>query len=123
MNNFSAVGRVGTQPETKQLKNGDDIASFSVAVDSGYGDKKVTTWFRVGLYGKKSAVAQYISKGDKVAVTGEIVNREYTAKDGSKQHSLEITNANITLLGSKQSADKPAAASNSVDPFEDETPF
>lgn len=123
MNNFSAVGRVGAEPDVKQLSNGDNVASFPVAVDSGYGDKKVSTWFRVGLYGKKSAVAQYINKGDKIAVTGEIVNREYTAKDGSKQHSLEITNANITLIGSKQAADKPAAASNSIDPFEDEMPF
>ena len=123
MNNFSAIGRVGTQPELKQTAKGDDVASFSVAVDSGYGDKKVTTCFRVGLFGKKTGIVPYINKGDKIAVTGEIVNREYTAKDGSKQQNLEINNANITLIGSKQASDKPVAASNSIDPFEDEMPF
>lgn len=120
MNNFSAIGRVGNDPDVKQLSNGDDVASFPIAVDAGYGEKKVTTWFRVSLFGKKTGIVPYINKGDRIAVTGEIVNREYTGKDGNKQYSLEINNANITLLAPKKDAEKPVDASPQVDPFEDD---
>jgi len=127
MNSFSAIGRIGTQPEIKQLKSGDDVASFSVAVDSGYGDKKVTTWLNVTLFGKKTGIVPYINKGDRIGVTGEIALREYTAKDGSKKSSLELGNASVTLLASKQEANEKGAvkkeAVTSIDPFADEIPF
>jgi len=127
MNSFSAIGRIGTQPEIKQLKSGDDVASFSVAVDSGYGDKKVTTWLNVTLFGKKTGIVPYINKGDRIGVTGEIALREYTAKDGSKKSSLELGNASVTLLASKQETHEKGAVKKesvtSIDPFADEMPF
>jgi len=127
MNSFSAIGRIGTQPEIKQLKSGDDVASFSVAVDSGYGDKKVTTWLNVTLFGKKTGIVPYINKGDRIGVTGEIALREYTAKDGSKKSSLELGNASVTLLASKQEAHEKGAVKKetvtSIDPFADDIGF
>jgi single-strand DNA-binding protein len=127
MNNFSAIGRIGTQPEIKQLKSGDDAASFSVAVDSGYGEKKITTWLNVTLFGKKTGIVPYINKGDRIGVTGEIALREYTAKDGSKKSSLELGNASVTLLATKQEAHEKGAvkkeAVTSIDPFADEIGF
>jgi len=127
MNSFSAIGRIGTQPEIKQLKSGDDVASFSVAVDSGYGDKKVTTWLNVTLFGKKTGIVPYINKGDRIGVTGEIALREYTAKDGSKKSSLELGNASVTLLASKQEAHEKGAVTKepvtSIDPFADDIGF
>lgn len=125
MNNFSAIGRVGNQPEIKKTSGGDEVASFSVAIDSGYGDKKVTNWYRISLFGKKTAIVPYINKGDRIGVTGEVVLREYTAKDGTKQSSLEVNNASITLLVSKQDAhvEPKKEATASIDPFADEIGF
>jgi single-strand DNA-binding protein len=128
MNNFSGIGRVGGDPVVTQTKEGKAVATFSVVVDSGYGDKKIGTWIKVALFEKRATVAEYISKGDKIGINGEIVNREWTAKDGTKQHTLELANANVTLLASKKDAPQASpkaqqTIADNFDPFSDNVPF
>lgn len=132
MNNFTCIGRLGGDPAVRQSKEGDDIASFTVAVNSGYGNNKATTWFKVSLFGKRAGVSQYLAKGKRVGVTGEVVLRSYKGKDGSEQTSLEIANANVFLIDSVDDAPQqpampkpqgaPAMDSN-FDPFGDKVPF
>lgn len=128
MNNFSGIGRVGGDPIVTQTKEGKAVATFSVVVDSGYGDKKIGTWIKVALFDKRATVSEYISKGDKIGINGEIVNREWTAKDGTKQHTLELANANVTLLASKKDAPQASPkvrqeSADNFDPFNDKVPF
>lgn len=133
MNNFSGIGRVGGDPTYTQTRDGKPVCNFSVAIDSGYGDKKLTTWIKVSLFDKRAGVGEYIAKGDRIGVSGEIANREWTDKSGNKQLSLELANANVTLIEDKRNQDKPSApqASRSqqkaeddnFDPFTDNVPF
>ena len=74
MNNFSGIGRVGGDPVVTQTKDGKAVATFSVVVDSGYGDKKIGTWIKVALFEKRATVAEYISKGDKIGEVGSTGN-------------------------------------------------
>jgi single-strand DNA-binding protein len=57
---------------------------FRVAFDSGYGDKKVTTWMQCDLYGKRATdkLAGYLTKGSQVGLSGEIKIDEWTANNG-----------------------------------------
>lgn len=123
MNNFSGIGRVGGDPVFTQTKDGKAVATFSVAVDSGFGDKKISTWIKIALFDKRATVAEYVAKGDKIGINGEIVNREWTTKDNVKQHTLELANANVTLLAPKKDGAKPQQTEDNFDPFANKIPF
>jgi single-strand DNA-binding protein len=111
MNVFNFTGNLGRDAETKYAPSGDAIVSFSVAVKAGYGDKEKTTWIRCTMFGKRGeAVAQYLTKGQLVGVSGEFHLNEYTGKDGTAKASAEVRVSDLTLLGKKSdnSADVPA---------------
>lgn len=110
MNVFTAVVRLGSDPEQKYTAGGDSVVTFNAAVDSGYGDKKVTTWIRYTIWGKRGdSVLPYLNKGSQVAVSGELTNRPWKDKEGQDRYSLEVRVNELTLIGGKQnSANVPA---------------
>lgn len=115
MNVFTAVVRIGNDPEQKFTGDGTSIVSFNGAVDSGFGDKKVTTWIRYSLFGKRGeSVYPYLAKGNQVAVSGELANRKWVDKEGQDRYSLEVRVNELTLIGGKQ--DKPAQQAPSESP-------
>jgi len=130
MNVWTVTGRIGKDAEVKQVGDG-TVTEFSLAVDSGFGERRVTTWVRVSGWGKRfEAVAAYLLKGKQIAVSGELTNREYEKSDGSKAYSLELRASDLTLIGGKdepkpatpQAAPKPAP--KQVEEFvEDDIPF
>lgn len=108
MNQFNGIGRIGQNAELRTTPNGTQVAQFSVAIDSGWGENKVTTWLRCILWGSRAEkLAPMIVKGDRIGVTGEISLREWEGKDGKRQ-SLELKVSDVTLLGEKrqQSAER-----------------
>ena len=125
MNNWNFTARLAKDAETRFLPTGDAIVNFSCAVDSGYGEKKKTTWPNCAIFGKRGeAVAHYLVKGTQVAISGELTNREYTDKDGNKRYSLDVRVNDLTLIGGKKDAsgDTPVAkqrTSNQTDSFAD----
>ena len=132
MNVFTAVVRLGSDPEQRHTAGGDSIVNFNAAVDSGFGDKKVTTWIRCNMWGKRGeSVLPYLSKGSQVAISGELSNREWTDKEGQKKLSLEVRINELTLLGGKQSGQNNSAPEQSAankpkpsfDDLGDDVPF
>lgn len=124
MNCLNATGRIGKDCETRFTGNGDAITSFPVAIDSGYGEKKVTTWLNCSLFGKRGeSVAPYLKKGGQVAVSGELTNRPYTDKSGNEKHSLDLRVNDLTLIGGKPADDKPKLAREPGDDMEEDIPF
>jgi single-strand DNA-binding protein len=103
MNNLSATGNIGKNAELRYLHNGDAIATFSLAIKSGYGEKAVTTWINCNVWGKRAeTLCQMLLKGATIGVNGELSNRAYTTKDGAEKYSLELRVSDVTLLGAKQ---------------------
>jgi len=97
MNNFNAIGRVGKDAATRFTQGGDPVTGFSLAVDSGYGDKKQTLWLDCSAWGKRyESVAQYITKGSQLGVTGELGTREHEGKT-----YLTLRVSDVTLVGGK----------------------
>lgn len=102
MNCFNFTGRLGNYAERRATPGGMSVCNFSVAVDSGYGDKKTTTWIRCALWGKRAegGLTEYLTKGALVGVSGELSAREYE-HNGQMKTSIEVNVRDITLLGSK----------------------
>lgn len=136
MNSFNAIGRVGKDAVTRFTQGGDPVAGWSLAVDSGYGQNKQTLWLDCSLWGKRAEkVAEYITKGSQLGVTGELGQREH---DGKTYLTLRV--GEVTLIGGRQESqgggsggsrggaparERPAKATDApVDDFEqDDVPF
>ena len=126
MNSLNFTGNVGRDAETRFTPNSDAITSFSVALTSGYGDKKITTWLNCTIFGKRGeALADYIKKGAQVGISGEFAARPYTTKEGAEKLSLDVGVNDLTLLGGKREEGGKSPTAQSKDPmdFEDSIPF
>lgn len=124
MNTFTATGRLGRDAELRDA-NGTPVLNFPVATDTGFGDRKATMWINAAIWGKRAqAMSEMLRKGQFVAVTGELSQREYE-KDGQPRTSLELRVAEIDL-GPKQGDDQdkaPAPSATSGRQHDDEIPF
>lgn len=98
MNNCNFIGRAGKDAVLRHTQGGDPVLGWSLAVDAGYGDRKVTTWLDCTLWGKRAeSLADKIAKGDRIGVTGELSHREH---DGKTYITLRV--ADVTLLAGKR---------------------
>ena len=86
----TVTGRLGRDPESRQAGSS-SVCNFSVATDHGYGDKKVTTWVRVAVWGKLGETCQqYLTKGRQVVVSGEIWNEDYNDKTSMQMEAKAV---------------------------------
>lgn len=109
MNSLTIAGQLGKDAEVRYLANGDPVASFSVA--DSQGKDKPTIWWRCSLFGKRAeSLAQYLTKGQAVTVSGTLTEREYADKDGQPRKSQDVRVNDIALQGGRRDdAPKPAA--------------
>lgn len=95
MKTITIAGRIGKSAEIRRTQDGTPVASFSVAVDDRSTREKSTAWFDVSLFGKRSeAIAEYLTKGTSVAVTGDLGRREHEGKT-----YLTVRANDVTLMG------------------------
>ncbi len=100
------IGNVGRDPEVTYTPQGIAVCKFTVAVNkiTGKGEnrKKKTTWFRVTVWRERAEIAgQYVKKGMKIMVAGEVEVSAYTDKNGQAQATLELTANDFQFLDSK----------------------
>ena len=92
----SIAGRLTRDAELRQAGSS-QVCGFSVAADTGFGDKKQAHFFSCSLWGNQgAAIAQYLRKGTPVTISGEYSEREY---DGKQYKELRVNQ--IELQGSK----------------------
>lgn len=71
MNKVIMDGNLTKNPELRFTTNGKAVATFAIAVNEGYGDKKQTNYFNIVAWGKIGEnVANYLDKGSKVLICG-----------------------------------------------------
>jgi len=124
MNVLCISGRLVRDSELRFLKDGKQVLSFSVASNSGYGESKKTNYFECSIFGARGEkLADYMKKGQEVAVSGEITLNEYQTTEGETKASLRVRVNDITLVGSSSGAhpakQETRAGSNPVDNFAD----
>jgi len=112
LNQCQFIGRLGKDPETRYMPNGDAICSFSIGTSSKWKDKagekhEATEWVNITAFGKLAEIcAEYLKKGQQVFVSGKIKTDKYE-KDGITRYSTKIIIDNMQMLGSKPES-KPA---------------
>src|SRR5690606_21709179 len=107
VNKVILVGRLGKDPEVRNLDNGVSVANFTMATSETYkdrttGEKKETTeWHNIVLWRGLAEVSQkYLHKGDLVYIEGKLRTRSWE-KEGVTRYTTEIVADNMTMLGSR----------------------
>lgn len=107
VNKVILVGRLGRDPETRYMPNGDAITNFSLATDEQWRDRNGerqtrAEWHNVSLYGKLGEIAnQYLRKGSQVFIEGKIQSRKYTGNDGIERTAYNIIGNEMRMLGNR----------------------
>lgn len=109
VNKVILVGRLGKDPEIRNLENGASVANFTMATSETYkdkttGDKKeVTEWHNIVLWrGLADIAAKYLHKGDMIYVEGKLRTRSWE-KEGVTRYTTEIIGDNMTMLSTQRS--------------------
>ena len=136
INKVILVGNVGQDPEVRRMSNGDAVVNLSVATGESWRDKssgerrEKTEWHRVVIFNEHLAkvAEQYVRKGSKVYVEGQIQTRKWTDQQGQDKYSTEIVlnrfRGDLQMLDSKGerlggSGETPPGAGD----LDDEIPF
>ena len=124
------IGRVTQNAKINILKNDKKVVNFSVAINDGYktkqGERKEQTTYYNCSYWINAKIAEYLTKGTLVELSGRISSSAWIGKDGEIKSGLNFHTSNIKLHGGKQKYDNnnyPATNQQSVNdnPFADET--
>lgn len=105
MQTIVITGALGKDCELRTTQKGDQVCSFSLATNQGYGNDKSTNWWRVSVWGKRGAsLAPYLLKGAKVAVCGELSIGEYNGKPqfDVRANEIDLTGERRASSGSAQ---------------------
>ena len=104
-NKLFTVGRLCTEPDLKETQSGRSRLAFRLASDTRVADGNngfIANFYNVTIWGRQGeAVAPYLHKGDRVAVTGDFVARPYIDTNGAQRISLDINNADLEMLTTK----------------------
>jgi len=98
VNKVILVGNLGRDPEIKRMPSGDAIVNFSIATSETWRDKQTgerkekTEWHRIVIFneGLAKIAEQYLRKGSKVYIEGQLQTREWQDKDGTKRSTTEV---------------------------------
>lgn len=111
MNKWIGIGRLTKVPELRKTTTGKSVASFSLAIDDGFGDKKSTDFIDIVAWDKTAEnCAKFLAKGAKVAVVGKIKKRSYENKDGQKVWITEVHTNEVEFVESKPQQAQPQTA-------------
>ncbi len=123
LNKVLLIGRLGADPEIKQMVNGKSVARLSLATSQTWKDKNTgerkekTEWHRVVVFneGLVNVVKQYLKKGAQVYIEGQLSTRKWKdEKSGQDKYSTEVIiqgyNSSLTMLGSGMKNDNSSQA-------------
>lgn len=109
INKVILVGRLGRDPDVRNLENGVMVANFSLATSESYRDRNTgerkdsTEWHNVVLWRGLAETAQkYLRKGDMVYIEGKLRTRSWE-KDGVTRYSTEVVADNMVMLSTRGS--------------------
>ncbi|MDA1198260.1 MAG: single-stranded DNA-binding protein [Proteobacteria bacterium] len=148
LNKVLLIGRLGADPEIKQMVNGKSVARLSVATSQSWKDKssgerkEKTEWHRVVIFneGLVNVVQQYLKKGANVYIEGALSTRKWKDESsGQDKYSTEIVlqgyNSSLTMLDGKNKNENSNLVtenksslpnddmSSSINDLDDEIPF
>ena len=134
LNKVLLIGRLGADPEIKQMVNGKSVARLSLATSQSWKDKSTgekkekTEWHRIVVFneGLVNVVQQYLKKGAQIYVEGQLSTRKWKdEKSGQDKYSTEILiqgyNSSLTMLGGGSGGIKSDNTSQAISKNSDES--
>lgn len=116
MNKVILVGRLTRDPEVRYTQTGKAVASFSIAVNTGFGENKRADFVPIVVWDKLAEVCgNNLTKGRNVLVEGRLQISEYE-KDGQKRRTTEVVAQNVEFLEPKQGVGSSSNNSSSTSP-------
>jgi single-strand DNA-binding protein len=118
VNKVILVGNLGKDPEIRRTQDGKPIANLTIATSESWRDKssgerkEKTEWHRVVIFteGLCKIAEQYLKKGSKVYLEGQIQTRKWQDKDGQDKYSTEIVlqgfNSQLVMLDSRSGGEQ-----------------
>ena len=126
LNKVLLIGRLGADPEIKQMVNGKNVARLSLATSQTWKDKNTgerkekTEWHRVVIFneGLINVIQQYLKKGANVYVEGQLSTRKWKDEStGQDKYSTEIVlqgyNSSQTMLDGKNKSTEASPVTDS----------
>ena len=110
LNKVTLIGNLGKDPEVRRMTSGDPIVNLSIATSETWRDKssgerkEKTEWHRVVIFseGLCKIAEQYLKKGAKVYIEGQLQTRKWTDQSGVEKYSTEVVlqnfNSTLTML-------------------------
>jgi single-strand DNA-binding protein len=141
VNKVILVGNLGRDPEVRTTQAGDELVNLSVATSETWRDRQTgerrerTEWHRVVIFNENlvKIAKQYLKKGSKVFLEGQLQTRKWTGQDGTERYTTEVVlprfRGEMTLLDARGAAggEEPAApetpAAAPARELDDEIPF
>jgi single-strand DNA-binding protein len=120
VNKVILVCNVGKEPEIRTTQQGKEIANLTVATSERWKDKNTgekrqsSEWHRIVIFneGLVRVVKQYVNKGSKLYIEGQLQTRKWTDKDGNDRYSTEVVlqgfNSTLVMLGGNKSGGNDA---------------
>jgi len=124
VNKVILVGNLGRDPESRRMPSGDAMVTFSVATSESWRDKtsgerkEQTEWHNVVIFNENLAkvAEQYLRKGSKVYLEGQLRTRKYVDKDGQERRTTEVMlnrfRGELVLLDSRGNGDRSMVSSS-----------
>lgn len=119
VNRAILIGNLGKDPEVRRTQDGKSVCNLTLATSESWRDKSSgerkerTEWHRVTVWNEPlvKVCEQYLKKGSKVYIEGQIQTRKWTDKDGNEKYTTEIVlqgfNATLVMLdGRKDGGDE-----------------
>ncbi len=116
VNKVILVGNLGKDPEVRRMQSGDAVVNLRLATTESWRDKasgerkEKTEWHSVVIFNENLAkvAEQYLKKGSKVYIEGQLQTRKYTDKDGVEKYNTEIVlqkyRGELTMLEGRNAA-------------------
>ena len=110
INRVIILGNLGNDPETRYMPNGNAVTNISIATSESWKDKTTgqkqeqTEWHKVVFFNKLAEIAgEYLRKGSKVYIEGQLKTRKWQDQSGNDRYSTEIVASEMQMLDSKPS--------------------
>ena len=116
VNKVILIGNLGKDPEIRTFQNGGKVCNFSIATSENWKDRNTgerqerTQWHNIAIFSEpiSNVAEQYLKKGSKVYIEGQLETRKWQDQSGNDRYSTEVVirpyGGSLTMLDSRSDA-------------------
>lgn len=121
INKVILMGRLTRDPEMRHTNSGTPVTTFSIAINSGYGENQRTDFVNCIAWNKTAEfVTKYFTKGKMIIVIGRITTRSWETQDGKRAYATEVVANEVNFGESKTSPQLNTPQTAAQQPMQDD---